>query len=46
MELHPAWAMRAVEGIGHLLPVEAPQLYVELVADWMSGGVRPGQRRG
>jgi pimeloyl-ACP methyl ester carboxylesterase len=37
MQLHPAWALRAVEGIGHLLPVEAPQLYVELVADWMGG---------
>jgi pimeloyl-ACP methyl ester carboxylesterase len=42
MQLHPAWALRAVEGIGHLLPVEAPQTYVELVADWMGGGVRPG----
>jgi hypothetical protein len=26
-----------VDGIGHLLPLEAPQMYVELVADWMGG---------
>ena len=25
MELHPAWAFRAVNDIGHLLPLEAPQ---------------------
>jgi pimeloyl-ACP methyl ester carboxylesterase len=37
MEAHPAWTLRAVDGIGHLLPVAAPQLYVDLVADWMSG---------
>jgi pimeloyl-ACP methyl ester carboxylesterase len=37
MELHPAWEFRIVDGIGHLLPVEAPQTYVELVGDWMSG---------
>jgi pimeloyl-ACP methyl ester carboxylesterase len=37
MELHPAWDIRIVDGIGHLLPVEAPQMYVELVADWMGG---------
>jgi len=37
MELHPAWELRIVDGIGHLLPVEAPQLYVELIADWMGG---------
>jgi pimeloyl-ACP methyl ester carboxylesterase len=37
MELHPAWDFRAVDGIGHLLPVEAPQKYVELVADWLGG---------
>lgn len=37
MELHPAWDVRIVDGIGHLLPVEAPQTYVELVRDWMSG---------
>jgi len=37
MELHPAWQSRTVDGIGHLLPLEAPQMYVELVADWMGG---------
>ena len=37
MELHPAWEFRAVDGIGHLLPLEAPQTYVELVADWIGG---------
>jgi len=31
MELHPPWAFRAVDGIGHLLPWEAPQTYVEVV---------------
>jgi len=36
-EAHPAWTVRDVNGIGHLLPMEAPQLYVELVADWMGG---------
>jgi pimeloyl-ACP methyl ester carboxylesterase len=36
MEAHPAWTLRAVDGIGHLLPVEAPELYVELVADWVN----------
>lgn len=37
MELHPGWEFRIVDGIGHLLPVEAPQTYVGLVADWMGG---------
>jgi pimeloyl-ACP methyl ester carboxylesterase len=37
IELHPAWEFRTVDGIGHLLPLEAPQLYVDLVADWMGG---------
>ena len=37
MELHPSWEFRTVDGVGHLLPVEAPQMYVELVADWMGG---------
>ena len=37
MELHPDWEFRIVDGIGHLLPVEAPQMYVGLVADWMGG---------
>jgi pimeloyl-ACP methyl ester carboxylesterase len=37
MELHPTWAFRAVDGIGHLLPLDAPQTYVELVGDWITG---------
>lgn len=37
MELYPAWEFRAVDGIGHLLPLEAPQTYVQLVRDWMAG---------
>ena len=36
VELHPTWQLRSVHGIGHLLPVEAPETYVELVADWMA----------
>lgn len=36
MELHPAWDVRIVDGIGHLLPVEAQQTYVEPVRDWMN----------
>jgi pimeloyl-ACP methyl ester carboxylesterase len=39
MELHPAWAFRPVDGLGHLLPLEAPDTYVEVVAEWMSGPV-------
>lgn len=37
MELHPAWELRTMDDIGHLLPLEAPQMYVQLVADWMGG---------
>jgi pimeloyl-ACP methyl ester carboxylesterase len=37
IELHPTWAFRAVDGIGHVLPWEAPDTYIELVADWMTG---------
>jgi pimeloyl-ACP methyl ester carboxylesterase len=36
IDLHPVWDLRTVDGIGHLLPLEAPLLYVELVADWMA----------
>jgi pimeloyl-ACP methyl ester carboxylesterase len=36
-ELHPAWEIRIVEGVGHLLPLEAPDAYVQLVADWTAG---------
>jgi pimeloyl-ACP methyl ester carboxylesterase len=27
---HPAWASRTIDGVGHVLPWEAPELYVEL----------------
>ena len=27
---HPDWASRTIAGVGHLLPWEAPDLYVEL----------------
>jgi pimeloyl-ACP methyl ester carboxylesterase len=27
---HPAWASRTIDGVGHLLPWEAPESYVEL----------------
>jgi pimeloyl-ACP methyl ester carboxylesterase len=27
---HPGWSSRTIEGIGHVLPWEAPALYVEL----------------
>jgi pimeloyl-ACP methyl ester carboxylesterase len=27
---HPRWSSRTIEGVGHLLPWEAPELYVEL----------------
>jgi pimeloyl-ACP methyl ester carboxylesterase len=37
VELHPAWAFRVVGGIGHGLPWEAPDTYVRLVTDWMTG---------
>jgi pimeloyl-ACP methyl ester carboxylesterase len=29
---HPRWSSRTIDGIGHLLPLEAPELYVELGA--------------
>ena len=27
---HPSWSSRTIDGIGHLLPWESPELYVEL----------------
>ncbi len=27
---HPRWSSRTIDGVGHLLPWEAPELYVEL----------------
>jgi hypothetical protein len=29
---HPSWSSRTIDGIGHLLPGEAPDAYVELAA--------------
>ena len=36
IEVHRAWGFQAVDGIGHLLPWEAPQTYVELISEWMA----------
>jgi len=27
---HPGWSSRTIDGVGHLLPWEAPESYVEL----------------
>jgi hypothetical protein len=27
---HPSWTSRTIDGVGHLLPWEAPESYVEL----------------
>ncbi len=27
---HPGWATRTIDGVGHVLPWESPELYVEL----------------
>ena len=29
-EAHPSWSSRTIDGVGHVLPWEAPELYVEL----------------
>lgn len=34
VEEHPAWTFQAVDGIGHLLPLEAPETYVDIVGRW------------
>jgi pimeloyl-ACP methyl ester carboxylesterase len=44
MELHPDWDVRILDGIGHLLPVEAPETYVELVRSWISDPASGGGR--
>ena len=31
---HPQWAFQAAEGIGHMLPWEAPEQYVDIVGPW------------
>jgi pimeloyl-ACP methyl ester carboxylesterase len=35
-QVHPTWDFRYLEGIGHLLPWEAPGTYVELVTAWLT----------
>ena len=32
----PGWTLRAVEGAGHLLPVEAPDLCAQAVGQWLA----------
>jgi pimeloyl-ACP methyl ester carboxylesterase len=34
---HPDWAYRPIDGIGHMLPWEAPGTYVGLVGPWATG---------
>jgi pimeloyl-ACP methyl ester carboxylesterase len=34
VEVHPGWEFRALEGIGHGAPWEAPATYVDLVGPW------------
>jgi pimeloyl-ACP methyl ester carboxylesterase len=35
-ESYPQWAFHDVNGVGHLLPWEAPETYIELVRAWMA----------
>jgi pimeloyl-ACP methyl ester carboxylesterase len=32
----PGWTPRLLDQVGHLLPVEAPELYVQAVAEWLT----------
>ena len=34
IEEHLAWTFEAVDGIGHLLPLEAPEKYVDIAGRW------------
>lgn len=36
----PDWQLRTFEGMGHLLPLEAPHAYVASVGQWLAEGVR------
>ena len=38
--VHPAWEFRALDGIGHLLPWEAPTAYVDIVGPWSTAPER------
>ncbi len=37
---HPSWSSRTIDGIGHLLPWEDPESYVQLASDAMLLGSR------
>jgi pimeloyl-ACP methyl ester carboxylesterase len=34
---HPDWTLRELDGVGHLLPWEAPEAYVGIVGPWSTG---------
>ncbi|WZU35910.1 2-succinyl-6-hydroxy-2,4-cyclohexadiene-1-carboxylate synthase (plasmid) [Rhodococcus ruber] len=39
----PGWTSRPVDGVGHLLPVEAPDLYAQAVGQWLADSLElPG----
>ncbi|MBC2587164.1 MULTISPECIES: alpha/beta fold hydrolase [Rhodococcus] len=39
----PGWTPRPIEDVGHLLPVEAPDLYAQAVCQWLSNSLEiPG----
>jgi pimeloyl-ACP methyl ester carboxylesterase len=38
---HPGWCSRAIDGVGHLLPWESPESYVELAGDGPPDDHRP-----
>ena len=42
---HPTWNSRTIDGIGHLLPWESPELYVELADDRGVASPLPTGRR-
>nr|WP_272954952.1 alpha/beta fold hydrolase [Kribbella shirazensis] len=33
----PSWTSRSIEDVGHLLPLEVPDLYEEVVGTWLAG---------
>ncbi|WP_368680811.1 alpha/beta hydrolase (plasmid) [Rhodococcus opacus] len=39
----PGWTPRPIDGVGHLLPVEAPDLYAQAVCQWLADSLEiPG----
>ena len=32
----PGWTPRPIDDVGHLLPVEAPQIYAQAVCQWLA----------